>query len=186
MQGLGIAISAINAGVGIAATFATGGLAAPYAVSASTGFLSSIASIGKNAAENQRGNAQRLKELQAQGASVAGNSDFAVSKRYTKNRVSLETYSVEPRLINAARSFFYLKGYATDEIKAPNCHTRAHFDFVECDPVFKPEALSLFPKWMLELIADDLRQGVTVMHAVSGDYDIGQTSSNYELSVLNS
>ena len=185
MQGLGIAISAINAGVGIAATFATGGLAAPYAVSAATGFASSIANIGKTAAENQRGNAQRLKELQAQGASVAGNSDFAVSKRYTKNRVSLETYSVEPRLINAARSFFYLKGYATDEIKAPNCHTRAHFDFVECDPVFQPEALSLFPKWMLELIADDLRQGVTVMHPVNGDYDIAQTSSNYELSVLN-
>ena len=185
MQGLGIAISAINAGVGIAATFATGGLAAPYAVSAATGFASSIANIGKTAAENQRGNAQRLKELQAQGASVAGNSDFAVSKRYTKNRVSLETYSVEPRLINAARSFFYLKGYATDEIKAPTCHSRAHFDFIECDPVFQPEALSLFPKWMLELIADDLRQGVTVMHAVNGDYDIAQTSSNYELSVLN-
>ena len=185
MQGLGIAISAINAGVGIAATFATGGLAAPYAVSAATGFASSIANIGKTAAENQRGNAQRLKELQAQGASVAGNSDFAVSKRYTKNRVSLETYSVEPRLIASARSFFYLKGYATDEIKAPTCHTRAHFDFIECEPVFQPEALSLFPKWMLELIADDLRQGVTVMHAVNGDYDIGQTSSNYELSVLN-
>ncbi len=185
MQGLGIAISAINAGVGIAATFATGGLAAPYAVSAATGFASSIANIGKTAAENQRGNAQRLKELQAQGASVAGNSDFAVSKRYTKNRVSLETYSVEPRLINAARSFFYLKGYATDEIKAPTCHSRAHFDLVECDPVFQPEALSLFPKWMLDMIADDLRQGVTFMHAVSGDYDIGQTSSNYELSVLN-
>ena len=186
MQGLGIAISAINAGVGIAATFATGGLAAPYAVSAATGFASSIANIGKTAAENQRGNAQRLKELQAQGASVAGNSDFAVSKRYTKNRVSLETYSVEPRLINSARAFFYLKGYATDEIKAPTCHTRAHFDFIECEPVFQPEALSLFPKWMLELIADDLRQGVTVMHPVNGDYDIGQTSSNYELSVLNS
>ena len=186
MQGLGIAISAINAGVGIAATFATGGLAAPYAVSAATGFASSIANIGKTAAENQRGNAQRLKELQAQGASVAGNSDFAVSKRYTKNRVSLETYSVEPRLIDSARSFFYLKGYATDEIKAPNCHTRAHFDFIECEPVFQPEALSLFPKWMLELIADDLRQGVTVMHPVAGDYDIGQTSSNFELNVLNS
>ena len=186
MQGLGIAISAINAGVGIAATFATGGLAAPYAVSAATGFASSIANIGKTAAENQRGNAQRLKELQAQGASAAGNSDFAVSKRYTKNRVSLETYSVEPRLINSARAFFYLKGYATDEIKAPSCHTRAHFDFIECEPVFQPEALSLFPKWMLELIADDLRQGVTVMHPVAGDYDIGQTSSNFELSVLNS
>ena len=186
MQGLGIAISAINAGVGIAATFATGGLAAPYAVSAATGFASSIANIGKTAAENQRGNAQRLKELQAQGASVAGNSDFAVSKRYTKNRVSLETYSVEPRLINSARAFFYLKGYATDEIKAPSCHSRAHFDFVECEPVFQPEALSLFPKWMLDLIADDLRQGVTVMHPVAGDYDIGQTSSNFELSVLNS
>lgn len=185
MQGLGIAISAINAGVGIAATFATGGLAAPYAVSASTGFLSSIAHIGKNAAENQRGNAQRLKELQSQGASVAGNSDFAVSKRYTKNRVSLETYSVEPRLIDSARAFFYLKGYATDEIKAPSCHTRAHFDFIECDPVFQPEALSLFPKWMLDLIADDLRQGVTFLHPVSGDYDIAQQSSNYELSVLN-
>ena len=188
MQGLGIAISAINAGVGIAATFTPGvGIAAaPYAVSAATGFASSIANIGKTAAENQRGNAQRLKELQAQGASVAGNSDFAVSKRYTKNRVSLETYSVEPRLINSARSFFYLKGYATDEIKAPSCHNRAHFDFVECDPVFQPEALSLFPKWMLDLIADDLRQGVTVMHPVSGDYDIAQQSSNYELSVLNS
>ena len=186
MQGLGIAISAINAGVGIAATFATGGLAAPYAVSASTGFLSSIANIGKTAAENQRGNAQRLKELQAQGASVAGNSDFAVSKRYTKNRASMETYSVEPRLIESARNFFYLKGYATDEIKAPSCHTRSHFDFVECDPVFQPEALSLFPKWMLDLIADDLRQGVTFLHPVSGDYDIAQQSSNYELSVLNS
>lgn len=188
MQGLGIAISAINAGVGLAATFTPGvGIAAaPYAVSAATGFVSSIVNIGKNAAENERGNAQRLKELQAQGASVAGNSDFAVSKRYTKNRVSLETYTVEPRLINAARSFFYLKGYATDEIKAPSCHTRAHFDFVECDPVFQPEALSLFPKWMLDLIADDLRQGVTFLHAVAGDYDIAQQSSNYELSVLNS
>ena len=186
MQGLGIAISAINAGVGIAATFATGGLAAPYAVSAATGFASSIANIGKTAAENERGNAQRLKELQAQGASVAGNSDFAVSRRYTKNRASLESYAIEPRLIASARAFFYLKGYATDEIKAPNCHTRAHFDFVECDPVFKPEALSLFPKWMLDLIADDLRQGVTVMHPWDGDYDIEQKSSNYELNVLNS
>ena len=57
---------------------------------------------------------------------------------------------------------------------------------MECDPVFKPEALSLFPKWMLDLIADDLRQGVTFLHPVSGDYDIAQQSSNYELSVLNS
>ena len=186
MQGLGIAISAINAGVGIAATFATGGLAAPYAVSAATGFASSIATIGKTAAENERGNAQRLKELQSQGASVAGNSDFAVSRRYTKNRASIESYAIEPRLIASARAFFYLKGYATDEIKAPNCHTRAHFDFVECDPVFQPEALSLFPKWMLDLVADDLRQGVTVMHPWDGDYDIEQKSSNYELSVLNS
>ena len=188
MQGLSIAISAINAGVGIAATFTPGvGIAAaPYAVSAATGFASSIANIGKTAAENERGNAQRLKELQAQGASVAGNSDFAVSKRYTKNRASLETYAVEPRLIASARNFFYLKGYATDEIKAPSCHTRAHFDFVECDPVFQPEALSLFPKWMLDLIADDLRQGVTVLHPVAGDYDIAQQSSNYELSILNS
>ena len=186
MQGLGIAISAINAGVGIAATFATGGLAAPYAVSAATGFASSIATIGKTAAENERGNAQRLKELQAQGASVAGNSDFAVSRRYTKNRASIESYAIDPRLIASARAFFYLKGYATDEIKAPNCHTRAHFDFIECDPVFKPEALSLFPKWMLDLIADDLRQGVTVMHPWDGDYDIEQKSSNYELNLLNS
>ena len=186
MQGLGIAISAINAGVGIAATFATGGLAAPYAAMAGTSLVSSIANIGKNAAENERGNAQRLKELQAQGASVAGNSDFAVSRRYTKNRASLESYAIEPRLIDSARAFFYLKGYATDEIKAPNCHTRAHFDFVECEPVFQPEALSLFPKWMLDLVADDLRQGVTVLHPVAGDYDIAQQSSNYELSVLNS
>ena len=184
MQGLGIAISAINAGVGIAATFATGGLAAPYAVSAATGFASSIANIGKTAAENERGNAQRLKELQAQGASVAGNSDFAVSKRYTKNRASIESYAIEPRLIASARAFFYLKGYATDEIKAPHCHTRAHFDFIECDPVFKPEALSLFPKWMLDLVADDLRQGVTVMHPFNGDYDIAQQSSNYEKRIL--
>lgn len=186
MQGLGIALSAINAGVGIASTFATGGLSAPYAVSSATGFVSSLANIGKTAAENQRGNAQRLKELQAQGAAVSGNSDFAVSTRYTKNRVSLETYEVEPRMLRAARNFFYLKGYATDEIKAPKAKNRAHFDFLQCDPDFSPAAIAKLPNWVLDMVADDLRQGITIFHQGLGEYDIEQQSSNFELSILNS
>ena len=185
LQGLGVALNAINAGVGLASAAMTGGMSAPYAVGATTSLISSIVNLGTNASENNRGNAQRLNELRAQGASVAGNSDYDISKAYTKNRVKMVGYRIENEALEAVKNMFYLKGYASAAVKRPTLDNRASFDYLEAEPDFSPEAM-VFPKWIRDLLADDIRAGVTAMHyrgEVDG-YDVNQTSSNWENDIL--
>lgn len=185
LQGLGVALNAINAGVGVASAAMTGGVSAPYAVGATTSLISSIVNLGVNASENNRGNAQRLNELRAQGASVAGNSDYDISKAYTKNRVKLVGYRIEKEALDAVKNMFYLKGYASAAVKQPTLDNRFSFDYLEAEPDFSSEAM-VFPKWIRDLVADDIRAGVTAMHyrgEVDG-YDINQTSSNWENEIL--
>ena len=185
LQGLGVALNAINAGVGLASAAVTGGITAPYAVGATTSLVSSIVNLGINASENNRGNAQRLNELRAQGASVAGNSDYDISKAYTKNRVKMVGYRIEKEALDAVKNMFYLKGYASVEVKQPTIHNRFAFDYLEAEPDFSPEAMA-FPKWIRDLLADDVRAGVTAMHYrnETDGYDINQTSSNWEVDIL--
>ena len=185
LQGLGVALNAINAGVGLASAAMTGGMSAPYAVGATTSLISSIVNLGTNASENNRGNAQRLNELRAQGASVAGNSDYDISKAYTKNRVKMVGYRIEKEALEAVKNMFYLKGYASAAVKQPTLDNRASFDYLEAEPDFSPEAMVL-PKWIRDLLADDIRAGVTAMHyrGEADGYDVNQTSSNWENEIL--
>lgn len=185
LQGLGVALNAINAGVGLASAAMTGGVSAPYAVGATTSLISSIVNLGTNASENNRGNAQRLNELRAQGASVAGNSDYDISKAYTKNRVKMVGYRIEKEALDAVKNMFYLKGYASAAVKRPTLDNRTSFDYLEAEPDFSPEAMA-FPKWIRDLLADDIRAGVTAMHyrGETDGYDVNQTSSNWENEIL--
>ena len=185
LQSLGVALNAINAGVGLASAAATGGMTAPYAVGATSSLISSIVNLGTNASENNRGNAQRLNELRAQGASVAGNSDYDISKAYTKNRVKMVGYRIENEALEAVKNMFYLKGYASAGVKRPTMDNRASFDYLEAEPDFSPEAM-VFPKWIRDLLADDIRAGVTAMHyrGEADGYDVNQTSSNWENDIL--
>lgn len=185
LQGLGVALNAINAGVGLASAAMTGGVSAPYAVGATTSLISSIVNLGTNASENNRGNAQRLNELRAQGASVAGNSDYDISKAYTKNRVKMVGYRIEKEALDAVKNMFYLKGYASAAVKQPTLDNRSSFDYLEAEPDFSSEAM-VFPKWIRDLLADDIRAGVTAMHyrGEPDGYDVNQTSSNWENEIL--
>ena len=185
LQGLGVALNAINAGVGLASAAMTGGMSAPYAVGATTSLISSIVNLGTNASENNRGNAQRLNELRAQGASVAGNSDYDISKAYTKNRVKMVGYRIEKEALDAVKNMFYLKGYASAAVKQPTLDNRFSFDYLEAEPDFSSEAM-VFPKWIRDLLADDIRAGVTAMHyrGEADGYDVNQTSSNWENEIL--
>ena len=185
LQGLGVALNAINAGVGLASAAMTGGVSAPYAVGATTSLISSIVNLGVNASENNRGNAQRLNELRAQGASVAGNSDYDISKAYTKNRVKMVGYRIEKEALDAVKNMFYLKGYASAAVKQPTLDNRNSFDYLEAEPDFSSEAM-VFPKWIRDLVADDIRAGITAMHyrGETDGYDVNQTSSNWENDIL--
>lgn len=185
LQSLGVALNAINAGVGLASAAMTGGMSAPYAVGATTSLISSIVNLGTNASENNRGNAQRLNELRAQGASVAGNSDYDISKAYTKNRVKMVGYRIEKEALEDVKNMFYLKGYASAAVKQPTLDNRHSFDYLEAEPDFSPEAM-VFPKWIRDLLADDIRSGVTAMHyrGEADGYDVNQTSSNWENDIL--
>ena len=185
LQGLGVALNAINAGVGLASAAMTGGMSAPYAVGATTSLISSIVNLGTNASENNRGNAQRLNELRAQGASVAGNSDYDISKAYTKNRVKMVGYRIEKEALEAVKNMFYLKGYASAAVKQPTLDNRTSFDYLEAEPDFSSEAMA-FPKWIRDLVADDVRAGITALHyrGEADGYDVNQTSSNWENEIL--
>ena len=43
-----------------------------------------------------------------------------------------------------------------------------------------------FPKWIRDLLADDVRAGVTALHyrGEADGYDVNQTSSNWENDIL--
>lgn len=185
LQGIGVALNAINAGVGLASAAMTGGLTAPYAVGATTSLISSIVNLGTNASENNRGNAQRLNEMRLQGASVAGNSDYDISKAYTNNRVKMVGYRIEKEALEAVKNIFYLKGYASAAVERPTMDNRHSFDYLEAEPDFSPEAMA-FPKWIRDLLADDIRAGVTALHyrGEADGYDVNQTSSNWENDIL--
>ena len=94
-------------------------------------------------------------------------------------------YRIEKEALEAVKNMFYLKGYASAAVKRPTLDNRYSFDYLEAEPDFAPEAM-VFPKWIRDLLADDIRAGITAMHyrGEADGYDINQTSSNWEVEIL--
>lgn len=171
------ALGLVNTGVsyagGLAKSFATGDI-----VGATTSTINAATSVLSQTLAMDR----KQEELQNQKASVSGMADLSMF--LTTNRF-LSCLTFEPRyeIKRAIADYFNRFGYATDEYKVPDFHSRCWRNFVQCDPTFYTNRLN-FDAEFLDDIKRRLKDGVCFYHQVlinnKKKYDFDEIKENWE------
>lgn len=124
---------------------------------------------------------QKLAELESHATSISGSDDIDLMSWYSDNKLWHFTYKIPEYARKYLCQLFDLMGYSHTAIEKPNISSRCNYNFIQCQPFFKPEALK---KFQLEYMADlkeKYGQGVTVFHrAPDGSYDFARSAENWE------
>lgn len=172
----GVALSTAGAIAG----FATGNVALG-ASAVVGGIMSYINAINSTISAEQNLN-QKLAEYERQKATVLNADDVDLLKKYSSNKVHLQTWSVSENIQKLTDNLFYYCGYITNEFKVPTHNNRIYFDYLLCEPVFE----NMF-NWDSEIIDDVIAKcnsGITFMHNYNNEYDFAQKYENYETDLM--
>lgn len=125
---------------------------------------------------------QKEEELQNQKVSVTGLADLSM---FFEVNPYLSWMTFEPRddIKRMIADYFNRFGYATDEYKVPDFHSRCWRNFVQCDPTFYTNRLN-FDAEFLDDITRRLKDGVCFYHQVvingKKKYDFDEIKENWE------
>ena len=172
----GVALSSAGAIAG----FATGNVALG-ASAVVGGIMSYINAINSTISAEQNLN-QKLAEYERQKATVLNADDVDLLKKYSSNKVHLQTWSVSENIQKLVDNLFYYCGYITNEFKVPTHNNRIYFDYLLCEPVFE----NTF-NWDSEIIDDVIAKcnsGITFIHKYNNEYDFAQKYENYEIDLM--
>ena len=172
----GVALSSAGAIAG----FATGNVALG-ASAVVGGIMSYINAINSTISAEQNLN-QKLAEYERQKATVLNADDVDLLKKYSSNKVHLQTWSVSENIQKLTDNLFYYCGYITNEFKVPTHNNRIYFDYLLCEPVFE----NTF-NWDSEIIDDVIAKcnsGITFIHNYNNEYDFAQKYENYEIDLM--
>ena len=172
----GVALSTAGAIAG----FATGNVALG-ASAVVGGIMSYINAINSTISAEQNLN-QKLAEYERQKATVLNADDVDLLKKYSSNKVHLQTWSVSENIQKLTDNLFYYCGYITNEFKVPQHNNRIYFDYLLCEPVFE----NTF-NWDSEIIDDVIAKcnsGITFIHKYNNEYDFAQKYENYETDLM--
>ena len=172
----GLALSTAGAIAG----FATGNVALG-ASAVVGGIMSYINAINSTISAEQNMN-QKLAEYERQKATVLNADDVDLLKKYSSNKVHLQTWSVSDNIQKLTDNLFYYCGYITNEFKVPTHNNRIYFDYLLCEPVFE----NTF-NWDSEIIDDVIAKcnsGITFIHKYNNEYDFAQKYENYETNLM--
>ena len=172
----GVALSTAGAIAG----FATGNVALG-ASAVVGGIMSYINAINSTISAEQNLN-QKLAEYERQKATVLNADDVDLLKKYSSNKVHLQTWSVSENIQKLTDNLFYYCGYITNEFKVPQHNNRIYFDYLLCEPVFE----NTF-NWDTEIIDDVVAKcnsGITFIHKYNNEYDFAQKYENYETDLM--
>ena len=174
----------VGSGVKPVAQFATGD-PVRGAVSSAQTLMGSIDSVAQTIIGGiERDNAlEKTLHTKAMGSvGVSGSDDLDLFEWTTGNKLWVVRSRPSKKTLQYVLDFFHYFGYATNEKKAPKVHTRANFNFLQCEARFKEEqALGTD-------IARDLREryarGVTYLWMNSEAWDFEGKYANYEVWAL--
>lgn len=125
---------------------------------------------------------QKEEELQNQKVSVTGLADLSMFFE-TNPYLSWMTYEPRDDIKRMIADYFNRFGYATDEYKVPDFHSRCWRNFVQCDPTFYTNRLN-FDAEFLDDIKRRLKDGVCFYHQVvinnQKKYDFDEIKENWE------
>lgn len=188
LEGLGIALSSINSGLSLASRFASGkgggvvgGVAGVAGIG--TSLLGDLVNFSVGAEMRGEALANSIRNLQRQGASVSGSSDYSIFRSYSNGYPCLAVYQPEPQFTEVIQKSFHLYGYACEKIGAPTAESlksRIYFNFLQCDPDLSTEEGSRMQKWQREEMSSLLNSGITIFHERNGIYDFSQIYENSE------
>lgn len=118
---------------------------------------------------------QKLANLAAQGAGVAGTDDLSLLETYNGNKLLVSQYWATPEMLAHLFNLFYYCGYRVDEYGVPNITSRRLFNYIQCTPVFNTEKKVYMAKYLND-IKSRFEAGVTVFHRTCLKY--GQTEGS--------
>lgn len=126
---------------------------------------------------------EKLHTLQNQSLSISSSDDLDLLKYYTNgNKAKMVLYKPSERMLKLLGDLFYFTGYATQEFKIPNEHTRTYFNYIQAELVF--DNSKNLSNEILEDIKERYKIGVTIYHKVNNNWDIEQTKENFERSLF--
>ena len=180
--GTSLTIVGSVASVGLAVASQNPALIISSVIGATASITSSVINNVNTIAQQEANQESKLKQLQAQSVSVAGSDDVDIMSAYSNNRAKLCLYKVSERMYNALNDLFYYTGYATNEMKIPNMHTRYYFDFV----AMNPDIVNVCN--LSEEIIEDIKtrwsNGITIMHGEYNQWNMAQDKENWEVNIL--
>lgn len=181
---IGTALTIVGsvASVGLAVASQNPALIVSSVIGATASITSAVINNVNTIAQQEANQESKLNQLQAQSVSVAGSDDVDIMSAYSSNRAKLCLYKVSERMYNALNDLFYYTGYATNEMKIPNMHTRYYFDFV----AMNPEVVNIcnLSDEIIEDIKTRWANGVTIMHGEDNQWNMAQDKENWEVNLL--
>lgn len=168
--GMGLSVAGLIGSIALTATGAGAGIGAAGIVGSLAGLAGSAVNYAKTVAQNEQNIAQKLSESQNQTVSVHNADDIDLLNAYSGNRAKLCIYSVTDVMKDALYNMFWYCGYATQEQKIPDVHTRCWFNFLQCD--LDVDYWQNVPKDIQEVIKQKFKEGVTFFHEqeIEGSY----------------
>lgn len=167
----------------------TGGLSIPVGVSLLTTATGSFYNAISQTAQHDQNIAERLRNAEMQGLSVAGSDDVDLMSIYTNdNKAKLVKYEVSEKMKKALFDLFYYCGYVAGYQGTPDETSRKVFNFVQADIIFQTLNRNI-PQPLLEDYKEKYHNGITILHyytligennlAVRG-WDFEQQYENWE------
>lgn len=132
---------------------------------------------------------KKLAEEQAKSITTSGSDNLTIMRAVTDNKLWKFTYEPSERIKTMLDDLFYFYGYKRGYQGVPNASSRKWFNFVQCDPKWKP-SFARSSKPFLDELTQKFRNGVTFFHynemttkpswMSKQGYDLDQKSENWE------
>lgn len=105
----------------------------------------------------------KLAELQSQSASTVGSNDLNLLNYYNGNKLHEMKYEISDGMKKPIFDMFYYLGYTTNLQKKPDLYTRHVFNYIMCEPEFKPDGRVIFNEYLMDIKAR-FASGLTIWH----------------------
>ena len=131
----------------------------------------------------------KLNALNWQSTQVSATDDVDLMSQVCGNRLRYAVYRPSNRVMSLIQSLFYFYGYGGEYFGVPQVNTRIHFNFLQCEAVFKEEAYNIKSVY-LDDIKMKLENGITFLHytsTASSDnehWDFNQKYANWEVALF--
>lgn len=132
--------------------------------------ISSAISTFKSIESNNRSFASGMAAKQAQGVNALGVSDIDIQTQATGKGLKLIAYWPENYIQREIIKTFHYTGYSHPIQTIPDFTSRYWFNFVQCEPVFKDEEVSIYSNYLDDIKAR-FSAGITVYHNHNGVID---------------